>query len=183
MHTQSIPDIEKQTLTWVRQVVVGLNLCPFANAVVKSDELALFTEPDSQFEPVLTSLIQQCDKLRSASAQSTLLFILPNGFTDFDVYLDLVSTAEALLVDLDFEGVLQIASFHPHYQFEGAAVDDMANYTNRSPYPMLHLLKEAAVERAIEQHPDTQAIPDRNIDLLRSMSLEQLTSLINEEQH
>lgn len=179
MHNHSITDIERRTLTWVQQVVVGLNLCPFANAVVKSGELSLVTELDSQFEPVLTSLMQQCETLRDASDQSTTLFILPNGFSDFDVYLDLLGTAEALLADLDFEGILQIASFHPHYQFEGTELDDMANYTNRSPYPMLHLLKEAAVESAIEKHPDTQAIPDRNVDLLRSMSLEQLTSLIN----
>ncbi len=170
-------------MTWVRQIVVGLNLCPFANTVVKSGELVLFTEHQSGFEPVLNSFNQQCELLRDASEQATTLFILPNGFSDFDVYLDLLGVAEALLADVGFEGVLQIASFHPHYQFEGSTEDDMANYTNRSPYPMLHLLKEAAVEQAIDKHPDTQAIPGRNIELLRSMSLDKLTTLVNSESH
>ena len=173
--------VENQSLDWVKRVVVGLNLCPFANHVVKSGDLHLHTETSDNPAIVLATFAAQCDQLIAGAEESTLLLILPNGFQQFDAYLDLVDYAQALLEDLSLDGLLQIATFHPHYQFNETEFDDAANYTNRSPYPMLHVLQEKAVEKAVLQHPDTALIPERNIELLRSMNSAQIAKLINPE--
>lgn len=171
--------IEAATLDWVQRVVIGLNLCPFANAVLKSDNIALVTETSTDMAVVLDSLAKQFYAVSSGPQDGTTLLILPEGFSDFETYLDLVDLANDLLADLDFEGHLQLATFHPQYQFSDSDFDDAANYTNRSPYPMLHLLQEAAVEKAVEKHPDTDAIPERNMALLREMDSEELAKLIS----
>lgn len=181
MHNNDIVDIQTRTLDWVQRVVVGLNLCPFAQAAVKSDNLNLVTETSSDVAVVLASLAKQFYAVSSGSEQATVLFLVPNGFEQFEDYLDLVDLGNALIADLELEGVLQMATFHPDYQFDDSDIDDAANYTNRSPYPMLHLLQEAAVEQAVENHPDTGAIPQRNIELLRAMSSSKLNTLINGE--
>lgn len=183
VHNNDTTTIEAHTLEWVQRVVIGLNLCPFAKAAVKSDHLQIVTETSSDMATVLDSLAKQFYALSGASEQATVLFLLPNGFEHFDDYLDLVDVGNALIADLDFEGVLQMATFHPHYQFDESDVDDAANYTNRSPYPMLHLLQEAAVEQAVDAHPDTDSIPQRNIELLRAMQAEELNSLLTGENH
>jgi len=174
-------NIEERTRNWVSQVVVGLNLCPFANAVVKSDQLAVRIEPSDNLEVVLSALASQCENVLQCSEQFTVLLVLPNGFAKFDDYLDLVELAQSLLAQLELDEYLQIATFHPHYQFSDTEYDDPGNYTNRSPYPMLHILQEAAVEKAINAHPNTESIPQRNIELLQNMGLDQLTSLISNE--
>ncbi len=181
MHSNDTNAIESRTLDWVQRVVIGLNLCPFAQAVVKSGDLSVVTETSSDVETVLMSLAHQFYSLQAASKQATIMFVLPNGFESFDDYLDLVDLANALLVDLGFEGHLQMATFHPHYQFSDSEVDDAANCTNRSPYPVLHLLQESAVEQAVQMHPDTAGIPQRNIDRLRAMDAAQLESLVSGE--
>jgi len=181
MHKNDIGDIEARTLNWVQRVVIGLNLCPFAQTAVNADQLTLITETSADVATVLGALAKQFYSVNSASEQATVLFVLPNGFDQFEDYLDLVDLGNALIADLDFEGLLQMATFHPHYQFEDSDADDAANFTNRSPYPMLHLLQESAVEQAVEKHPDTDSIPQRNIDLLRTMTPMQLSTLINGE--
>lgn len=182
MHSNDPNAIESRTLDWVQRVVIGLNLCPFAQAVVKSGNLTVVTETSPDVESVLMSLAQQFYSLQAASDQATIMFVLPNGFESFDDYLDLVDLGNALLVDLGFEGLLQMATFHPHYQFSDSDLDDAANYTNRSPYPVLHLLKESAVEQAVTKHPDTAAIPQRNIERLRAMNTAQLESITGGEE-
>lgn len=181
VHNNDTASIEANTLDWVQRVVIGLNLCPFANTAVKSGHLQLVTETSSDIATVLDSLARQLDAVSRASEQATVLFVLPNGFDHFGDYLDLVDLGNALIEDLDFEGVLQMATFHPHYQFNETEFDDAANYTNRSPYPMLHLLQELAVEKAVDAHPDTESIPQRNIEMLRAMSALQIDSLISGE--
>lgn len=178
VHKNEIVDIEARTLDWVKRVVVGLNLCPFAQAAINSNHVNLVTESSHDVATVLASLASQFQTINSTSEQATVLFILPNGFDVFEDYLDLVDLGNALITDLDFEGLLQIATFHPKYQFHDSEIDDAANFTNRSPYPMLHLLQEAAVEQAVEKHPDIDGIPQRNIDLLRNMSASKLQALI-----
>jgi len=175
--------VELRTFEWVKRVVVGLNLCPFANAVVKSDDIAITTESSSDMATVLASFATAADRLLLRAENATLMFVLPNGFDRFDDYLDLVDLAESLLVDMELDDLLQIATFHPHYQFEDSDFDDAANYTNRSPYPTLHLLQEGAVAKAVDAHPNTDDIPQRNIDLLRNMEPQALQELINEEGH
>jgi len=176
-----VANIEDRTRNWVKRVVVGLNLCPFANAVVTSGNLALRVETSNNLEAVLTTLAAECENVLQASDQFTVLLVLPLGFDQFDDYLDLVELAQRLLAQLELDEHLQLASFHPHYQFNDTSYDDAANYTNRSPYPMLHILQEDAVEKAITAHPDTTAIPQRNIDLLQNMAPEQLHLLITDE--
>ena len=97
----------------------------------------------------------------------TALIIFPNTFEQFDDYLDLVSLAESLLKKEDYEGIYQVASFHPQYRFAGAPVSDAANYTNRSVYPMLHILREESIEKALEKYPDSGQIPEHNINFAR----------------
>ncbi len=180
VHNNTAALVESRTLSWVKRVVVGLNLCPFANAVIKTNDLSLRTESSDDVARVLETLVDQCDATRQRSVQATSLLVIPNGFEDFDHYLDLVELAQALLEDLALDGILQLATFHPHYQFNDSEYDDAANYTNRSPYPMLHILQEAAVEQAIEQHPDVDAIPQRNIQRLREMDARELNQLLSE---
>jgi len=171
-------NIEERTLDWVKRVVIGLNLCPFANAVVKSDNLAIRIETSDDMESVLTSLASHCENVLQASEQFTVLMVLPHGFDKFDDYLDLAELAQSLLADLELDEHLQLATFHPHYQFSDTSYDDVSNYTNRSPYPMLHILQETAVEKAVAAHPDTEAIPQRNISLFQNMDPEQLKLLM-----
>lgn len=171
-------NIKEHTLSWVNRVVVGLNLCPFANAVVKSGDLDIRVENSDNVQVVLASVAAHCQNVLQASEKFTVLVLLPNGFAQFDDYLDLVELAQSLLAQLELEEHLQLATFHPHYQFSGTSYDDASNFTNRSPYPMLHILQEAAVEKAILAHPNIDAIPQRNIDLLNNMEPAQLTSLM-----
>jgi len=171
--------IETATLDWVQRAVLDLNLCPFAHAVVRQKHLTVYVEPASEVEAVLHCLAARADRLMRESCDATELIVFPNGFDDFADYLHLTNLAEQLLDSLEYAGVLQLATFHPHYQFEGSEKADAANYTNRSPYPMLHLLQESAVEKAVAQHPNVASIPERNVSLLRtktSVELEQLLS-------
>jgi len=175
--TNVMVNTEERTLNWVMRVVIGLNLCPFASSVVKSDNLAIRVETSDDLEAVLKSLVSHCENVIQASEQFTVLMVLPNGFALFDDFLDLVELAQSLLVDLGLDEHVQLATFHPHYQFSGTGYDDAGNFTNRSPYPILHILQEVAVEKAVMAHPDTAAIPQRNINLLQNMEPTQLAAL------
>lgn len=157
---------------------MGLNLCPFARHSVVNDLLRVTLVTSHDVANILTVLADEMTSLAVApDATSTTLLVLEKGFDEFDDYLDLVAISDALLEDLGFSGVLQLATFHPHYQFEGLKFDDAANYTNRSPAPMLHLLQERAVTLAVDNHDDVSAIPARNEATMRSLSQQELDSL------
>lgn len=160
-------------------MIVGLNFCPFAKPVVESGAVAYTVVNDRGFEACLTVLNSEMYRLEADSTIEMALLICPTGFESFDDYLDLVSVAEALLADEGFEGVFQIASFHPDYCFEGLQYDDAANYTNRSPYPMLHILREASVEKALESVSNPEKIPARNIEFARTAGVEKLRKLLD----
>ncbi|MBQ0723966.1 MAG: DUF1415 domain-containing protein [Cycloclasticus sp.] len=153
---------------WVKTVIVGLNFCPFAKPVLDAGKVYYTVVNKSAFEACLMALSDELTALSEQPHRETSLLIYPMGFEAFEDYLDLLSVAQALLEDQGYEGVFQLASFHPGYCFEGQASDDAANYTNRSPYPMLHILREASVEKALSMvaHPDK--IPTRNIDFARA---------------
>jgi hypothetical protein len=125
-------------------------------------------------------LIQACEQLDADAETETTLLILPTGWDDFDDYLDLLAIAEQLLIEQHYEGIYQLASFHPDYRFETdlAGEEDPANYTNRSPYPMLHIIRETSIDRAVANHPDPDNIPVRNITLTRELGLEKLRALL-----
>ena len=127
--------------------------------------------PEENTKRVLTALIAECVFLDENDDTETTIIILPNSFSDFNDYLDLTDKAERLIAQEDYEGVYQLASFHPLYRFEGAPKDDAANYTNRSPYPMLQILREDSITKALENFPDPDSIPEKNIDYARKKGL------------
>ena len=162
---------------WIDALVVGLNLCPFANAARRKDLVRIKVCAESSLEDCLHMLVDEANQLELADEDATTLLVLADGFAEFDDYLDLLALAEALLDERGFEGIIQLASFHPKYQFEGTSEDDVSNWTNRAPYPVLHLLKEASVGKAVESHPDPDGIPERNIKTLDDLGLPALLEL------
>jgi hypothetical protein len=168
------------TRSWLEQIVIGLGLCPFAKAVHVKGQIRYFVSAADTAEGLLEDLLNELAVLPAADPEvtDTTLLIHPHALPDFLDYNDFLSIADAALDDLGLAGELQIASFHPHYQFEGNTPDDPANYCNRSPYPMLHLLREASVERAVAAFPDPSLIVDRNIEVLRKLGHEGIRRLL-----
>ena len=165
------------TKKWINDVVVGLNFCPFASKEVRLGTIHFEVIPEVELAIALESLSIAFLQLDENKSIETTLIIFPPGFASFDDYLELIAFAEDLLVEMEYEGVYQIASFHPDYLFAGSSEEDPANYTNRSPYPMLHVLREESLSAAIDSHPDTDSIPERNIELARKMGLKQMMVL------
>jgi hypothetical protein len=162
------------TRRWLETAVIGLNLCPFARAVHVRDQIRYTVSAATTAEALLADLIAELRALAAAEPEKieTTLLIHPAVLTDFLDYNDFLGIAEAAVADLGFEGVIQIASFHPRYRFAGTAENDIENYTNRSPYPLLHLLREASVERAVAAFPDAAGIYEKNIATMRRLGIE-----------
>ncbi|WP_089725896.1 DUF1415 domain-containing protein [Modicisalibacter muralis] len=158
-----------RTRAWVENFVVGLDICPFARRELERDSIRYVPVSAASPEQALLALIDECQRLDSDASIETTLVVLTDGAEVFDDYLDLLGLAEALLDDQGYEGVYQLASFHPDYCFDGVAEDDPANYTNRSPHPMLHLLREAGVEQALSRFAHPERIPERNVETLRRL--------------
>ena len=167
-----------QTQRWIETVVIGHQFCPFASHVFVADTIHYQVSVQEQLETCLQALVAECQRLDNDQDIETTLIIYPQGYADFDLFLEMLELAENLLIVQGYEGVYQLASFHPHYQFEGADANDPANFTNRSPFPMLHLLREASLERAICEYPDSDSIPERNIEHARVMGFETLAALL-----
>jgi len=160
-----------ETLAWLENVVIGLNLCPFAHAVHASKRIRIAVTDASTPERLLDVLHTELELLAAAdpSAIETTLLVHPRVLGDFLDYNDFLDVADAAVEEAELEGIVQVASFHPRYQFEGTAPDDIDNYTNRSPYPTLHLLREESIERAVEAFGDTDRIFEANIATLRRL--------------
>ena len=161
----------EQTLKWIKEVVISCNFCPFASKTIKQGTIRYRVENSADADLCLESFLQECERLDNEPEIETILLILTGTCQQFDDYLDLVSNAEKLLVLNGYEGIFQLASFHPHYRFEGTPLNDAANYTNRSVYPMLHLLREDSIETALNNYPDAEKIPDHNILFAREKGL------------
>ncbi len=159
-----------QTRKWITDVVAGCNFCPFVAKEIKQNSIHYQVETAVDLAGSLQAFLQECKRLDEEKIETTLL-IFPEGFSKFDDYLELVELAEKLLRKEGYEGIYQVASFHPLYLFNGAPADDAANYTNRSVYPMLHLLREEGVEKALLNYPNPEQIPDRNIVFARKKGL------------
>jgi hypothetical protein len=159
------------TRLWLERAVIGLNLCPFAKAVHRKGQIRYAVTAAETPDELLAELERELGLLASCDPVliDTTLLIHPNAMSNFIDYHFFLSEANAVVHRLGLEGVLQIASFHPHYEFAGSHPNDRANYTHRSPYPMLHLLREASIDRAVAAYPDSAEITDRNIDTLRSL--------------
>ncbi len=164
-------EILEKTREWLEKAVIGLNLCPFAKSVYVKKQVryaltatntadGLLAEIEAEFQRLIDSDPKQLD---------TTLLVHPKAMVDFLDYHFFLAEVDALIRRLDYEGVFQVASLHPDYEFTGSDPDDITNYTNRSPYPMLHLLRETSIDRAVAAYPDADAIYERNIETLQQM--------------
>ncbi len=167
------PDADPIALTrqWVERAVIGLNLCPFAKAVYVRQQVRFVLSDASTPEALLEQLAEELVLLRDTPAEQidTTLIVHPDVLADFLDYNDFLDNADAAVEALDLQGILQVASFHPDYRFAGTADDEVGNYTNRSPYPTLHLLREDSVERAVAAFPDPDVIVERNLETLEKL--------------
>ena len=159
------------TKRWVAEFVIGLNLCPFARRVFEAQRVRYVVSKATDATSLSLELRGEMLRLATTSREEieTTLVILPRLFADFPDFNDYLETANGILIDQGFEGVFQIASFHPHYQFAGTDADAVENFTNRSPFPMLHLLREASITEVANDPAFLEGIPARNIKLLREM--------------
>ncbi|WP_312317156.1 DUF1415 domain-containing protein [Stenotrophomonas sp.] len=168
------------TRKWLENIVIGLNLCPFAKAVYVKNQVRFVLSDATTPEALLEELAEELVLLRDTPAEQidTTLIVHPDVLTGFLDYNDFLDNADAAIDALDLQGILQVASFHPQYQFAGVAADDVSNYTNRAPYPTLHLLREDSVERAVAAFPDPDVIVERNIATLDKLGVEGWTRLL-----
>ncbi|MFP3977666.1 DUF1415 domain-containing protein [Marinobacter sp. KMM 10035] len=170
--------VVQATRKWVEDVVVGYNLCPFAKRELVRDRVRFVVSEADNEDSLLQALQTELLRLDDEPEIETTLLIHPQVLQDFADYNEFLGAADGLLTYLDMEGIYQIASFHPDYQFAGTESDDAENYTNRSPYPMLHLLREASLEAAIDNHPDVDGIPPRNIELMNQLGAEKMRAVL-----
>ena len=159
------------TRRWLEKAVIGLNLCPFAKAVYAKQQVRFVYSDATTPEQLIEQLGEELLLLRDTPADQvdTTLLVHPHVLQDFLDYNDFLEQADALVEVLELDGDLQVASFHPDYQFAGTMPDDISNYTNRSPYPTLHLLREASIDRAVEAFPDADVIVERNVKTLDAL--------------
>jgi hypothetical protein len=182
--TTSTEQVIQQTKNWVNDVVIGLNLCPFASRVVIENRIDYTVVSGDSLEQHLHQLADCCAKLDETSDIETSLIIFPQAYKDFDDYLELLELANLLLEDLNYAGTYQLASFHPEYLFAGSTEDDASNFTNRSPHPMLHLLRESSIEKALASYKNIEEIPENNIKKLQQLGypvMQQMLKNIIEE--
>ena len=161
----------EQTKKWINDVVIGCNFCPFAANVVKQGTVHYRVEENSDLEKGIIAFLEEAKRLDNDTTIETIFLIFPNSFVQFDDYLDLVALAEKALLQNGYEGIYQVASFHPLYTFASSTKEDAADYTNRSIYPMLHLLREASIDVALENYKNPENIPERNVDFARKKGL------------
>ena len=171
-----------KTRQWLETIVVGLNLCPFARRELISDRLHFTVSDAVTQEQLLMDLQIALEEIIENNAIETTLLIHPEVLQTFEDYNQFLDYADALLFNMNLEGIYQIASFHPDYQFVDTQPEDARNYSNKSPYPMLHLLNEASIEKAIANYPDSNLIPERNQALLDDLGIEKLQTLLKKTQ-
>ncbi|MEW9584536.1 DUF1415 domain-containing protein [Paraburkholderia sp. DGU8] len=173
LSTESHDIVVAATRHWLTEAVIGLNLCPFAKAVHVKGQIRYAVSDAVDMPAVLTDLEAELQTLIATDPQAvdTTLLILPRALGDFADFNDCLFFGDRLIKQLRLDGIVQIASFHPAYQFEGSEQDDIENYTNRAPYPILHLLREDSIERAVQAVPDAEDIYERNQATLRRIGL------------
>ncbi len=164
-------EILSQTRHWLEKAVIGLNLCPFAKAVYVKNQVRLVVSHARHADDLLEELDRELDLLVATPAEQvdTTLVIVPTLFDDFLDFNDFLEVADDVVDEHELEGVVQLASFHPRFQFDGTEPDDISNYTNRAPFAMLHLLREDSVERAVASFPEAEAIFEVNIKTLEAL--------------
>lgn len=173
--------VEQKTRRWLEHAVIGLNLCPFAKAVYVKNQVRIVISDASTERALLEELGEELARLRDTPPDQidTTLLVHPQVLQDFLDYNDFLDKADAMVEILDLEGELQVASFHPDYQFADTQPDDVENLTNRAPYPTLHLLREDSIARALEVYPEPDAIIERNIATMQALGVEGFRKLIS----
>ncbi len=162
------------TVRWLEKAVIGLNLCPFAKSVHVKGQIHYVVSQATDAEGVAMDLHRELEALAEISPEKrdTTLLIVPHAMQDFLDFNDFMALADDIVEELDLGGILQVASFHPLFQFEGTDVDDVTNCTNRAPYPILHLLREDSIDKAVEAFPEAEMIYERNMQVLEQMGIE-----------
>jgi uncharacterized protein len=174
--------VSHRTRLWIERAVIGLNLCPFARAVYVKNQVRIVVSHARHLDAFLDELDAELILLRDTPADEidTTLLVHPSLFPDFFVFNDFLNVVDDVVAEHELEGVIQVASFHPQFQFEGVGPDDISNATNRSPYPTLHLLREDSVERAVESDAgDAEKIVERNIATLRALGADGWNKLLD----
>ncbi|HEY8659845.1 MAG TPA: DUF1415 domain-containing protein [Hanamia sp.] len=166
-----------QTKKWITDIVIGCNFCPFAAKEVKRNTIHYAVEINKEIAECLNTFLSECKRLDENEHIETTLLIFPQSFNRFDDYLNFVLHAENLLKKKGYEGIYQVASFHPMYYFGNSPMNDAANFTNRSPYPMLHILREKSIEQALLHYPHPEKIPENNINFTREKGYAYMTML------
>ena len=171
MRSNAIEEITAHTQAWVERAVIGLNLCPFAKAVHIKKQIRYVVSLAETHEDLLRDLMAELETLAEVSPEKvdTTLLIHPYVLTDFFEYNNFLDVVDEALIDMELDDAIQVASFHPHYQFADTEPEDIENYTNRSPYPILQLLRESSMVRAVEAYPQAEQIFEKNIATLRRM--------------
>ncbi len=164
-------DIIINTKNWVEEFVIGLSLCPFAKSPFENGSVRIVESSSILIDKWAETFIKECNAIVQTDIKSlsNTLIVFPYGLEDFYFFLDILETFQEMLEKSQLDDTIQLASFHPHYQFEGVEVDDVRNYTNRSPYPIIHLLRVIEVENAIVHHGNTDEIPIRNQSLMQKI--------------
>ncbi|MGR5146814.1 DUF1415 domain-containing protein [Photobacterium alginatilyticum] len=172
-------DVIQHVQQWLEDVVIGLNLCPFAAKPNRNKQIKIHVCETKSEEQLLEDIYQQIVTLDDTSAEEleTTLVVAPNLFEHFDDYNQFLDLVDALIIQAGKEGTYQIASFHPDYCFYGTQPNDAENLTNRSPYPIFHLIREASMEKVLKHYPDPEGIPERNIECVEGLSPEQIRKL------
>lgn len=169
--------IIKQTINWIKKVVVDCNFCPFAAKALLKKNIHYRVLFSANTKISLATLLEELEFLNRDSELETTFIIFPNSFKSFNSYLSFFEKAEELISKENYEGVYQVASFHPKYCFAGSTNFDAANYTNRSPYPMLHILREESITKALSVFPHPEKIPERNVNYARQKGLKYMQLL------
>jgi uncharacterized protein len=183
MSTQaSAETIIARTRCWVERAVIGYNLCPFARKPSEAEQVRYVVSDADRAETLLQDVVQELEHLLATEADvvETTVLIHPYVLQDFLDYNDFLDVIDALLEEEEYAGLFQVASLHPDYQFAGTEPDDAENYTNRSPYPVLHLLRIDAVAKAVDAYPDPDRIPERNIELMEKLGTDKMRALLDE---
>ena len=175
-------EVEAAMRRWLERAVIGLNLCPFAKAVYTRDQVRIVVSDADNIDDLREELGEEMLRLRDTPVDEidTTLLVLTQVLGDFLDYNDFLDEADGLLEALELDGVLQVASFHPDYQFAGTEFDDAGNNTNRAPYPVLHLLREESIDRAVAAYPEPDAIIDRNIRTMETLGNDGYRNLLAE---
>jgi len=171
--------VRQRTLRWLEDAIIGLQFCPFAAPVFRESRIHIAVADARAFDDAIRAVLGEIDALLSTSSaeRATTLVVFPQALTSFDDYLDAIDLLDGLLDESGVRGILQLASFHPHYCFANTPSDAIDNMTNRSPYPIVHILREEDVSHAVDQHPDTEEIPQRNIARLRDMGWDEVRAM------